>query len=94
MRVTATPTALKTNKALTSLEYAATRPITHCQQPAADTSDPVPYSRACILACSLTRLGCSLFNNGVGADGAKHLSEALRTKYLSVFSAPSEHLDL
>ena len=46
---------------------------------AADTSDPIPYSRACILACSLTRLARSLGGNSLKAEGAQIMADLLKT---------------
>ena len=46
---------------------------------AADTSDPVPYSRARILVCSLTRLGRSLGWNELKAEGAQIMANLLKT---------------
>ena len=45
---------------------------------APDTSDPLPYSCACILVCSLTRLSRSLRRNGLDAKAAEHLAAGLK----------------
>ena len=55
--------ALKTNSALQMLKCAAPRSFPCCQEPL-------------ILGCARAR---SLRENGLGAKGAKHISEALKT---------------
>ena len=68
--------ALLVNKSLTSIEYA-----TPLEAPAAilsaapDTSGPASMLSACLSACLLG----SLYYNGIGDEGAKHLSEGLKS---------------
>ena len=71
---------LKENKALTSLECVAARRTPSCPlSRAADTSDPVLYSRARILACSLTPLARSVGWNKLGVEGAQIMADLLKT---------------
>ena len=46
---------------------------------AADTSDPVLYSRARILVCSLTRLAHRLGGNSLKVEGAQIMADLLKT---------------
>ena len=65
---------LTTNSSLQTLECAAARAFfASLLSVAADTSSPLPCSSACILYCFLG----SLRFNGIGAEGAKAIGEAL-----------------
>ena len=46
---------------------------------AADTSDPVLYSRARILVCSLTHLSHRLGSNSLKVEGAQIMADLLKT---------------